>query len=96
MEQYEKAIKVDPSQVTAHYNMGLSHYELKQYPKAAQACLDALKIDSSSADARYMLALSYAQQHKWGDAKREAKALKKIDAKRGESLLEYISDARKR
>ena len=96
VEQYEKAIKADPSQVTAHYNMGLSHYELKQYPEAAQACLDALKLDSSSENARYMLALSYAQQHKWGDAKREAKALKKLDAKRGESLLEYISDARKR
>ncbi len=96
VEQYEKAIKLDPSQVTAHYNMSLSYYELKQYPEATQACLDALKIDSSSANARYMLALSYAQQHKWSDANREAKALKKIDANRGESLLEYISNARKR
>jgi len=96
VEQYEKAIKADPSQTTAHYNLGLSHYELKQYREAAQACLDALKLDPNSADARYMLALSYAQQHEWSDAKREAKALKKIDTKRGESLLKYISDARKR
>ena len=94
--QYEKAIKADPSQVPAHYNLGLSHYELQQYGEAAEACSNALKLDPGSVNARYMLALSYARQQKWSDAEREAKALKKIDAARGESVLKYISDARKR
>jgi len=96
VEQYEKAIEADPSQATVHYNTGLSYYELKKYAEAAKACSEALKLDPRSADARYMLALSYARQSKWSDAKREAKSLKKIDATRGESLLKYISNTRKR
>lgn len=94
--QYEKAIKADPSQAAAHYNLGLTLYELKQYREAAEACLNALKLDPNSANARYMLALSYARQQKWSDAEREAKVLKKLDAAQGESVLKYISDARKR
>jgi len=96
IKQYEKALKADPTETTAHYNLGLAYYELQQYREAAQACSDALKLDPSSANARYMLVLSYAQQHKWSDAEREANALKKVDATRGESMLKYISDARKR
>lgn len=94
--QYEKAIQADPALKTAHYNMGLSYYALENFPKAAQSCIAALKIDPRFADARYMLALTYGQQRKWADAEREAKTLKQVDAARGESLLEYISKARKR
>ncbi|MEN8256090.1 MAG: tetratricopeptide repeat protein [Verrucomicrobiota bacterium] len=96
VEQYGKAITANPSEPTAHYNLGLSRYELKQYREAIRAFLDALKLDPDSANARYMLALSHAQQSQWSDAEREAKALKKIDSKRGKSMLKYISDAQKR
>jgi len=93
---YEKAIQADPSLKTAHYNMGLSYYALEKYPEAARSCASALKIDPGFANARYMLALAYSQQRKWTDAEREAKALKQVDAARGESMLEYISNVRKR
>jgi tetratricopeptide (TPR) repeat protein len=93
---YEKAIEADPSQATAHYNLGLAYYELAQYRKAAEAYSNALKLDPDFVNARYMLALSYARQGEWGDAEREAKALKKVDAARGKSVLKYISDTRKR
>lgn len=96
VKQYEQALRADPSQKTAHYNMGLSYYALKDYPQAAQACANALKIDPNFADARYMLSLSYSQQKNWNDAEREAKALEKIDPTRSKSMLSYISDARKR
>ncbi|MEN7973086.1 MAG: tetratricopeptide repeat protein [Verrucomicrobiota bacterium] len=96
LKQYEKAIQADPSQKAGHYNMGLTYYELKKYSEAAKACSNALKLDPAYADARYMRALSYTRQRKWSDAEREAKALKKLDAKRGKSMLKYISDTRKR
>lgn len=94
--QYAKAIEADPSQAAAHYNLGLTYYELKQYADAAEAFSDAVRLDPGSVNARYMLALAYAQQKKWNDAEREAKAVKKVDTARGESVLKYISDARKR
>jgi len=93
--QYEKAIQADPSQKAAYYNLGLSHYELKKYKDAATACSNALKLDSTFSDARYMLSLSYAKLRKWDEAEREANVLKKTDAKQGEEMLKYISDARK-
>ena len=93
--QYRKAIEIDPSVKTAHYNMGLSYYALADYPHAVQAFSAALKIQPRSADARYMLALTYAQQRKWAVATREAKTLGQIDSVRGKSLLDYISKFRK-
>lgn len=96
VEQYEKAIEADPTKATAHYNLGLSHYELKQYRQTAEACSAALKLDRDSVDARYMLALSYARLGEWNNAEREANILKKADATRGESLLKYIAETRKR
>jgi len=96
VKQYEQALRADPTQKTAHYNMGLSYYALKDYSQAAQACLDALKIDPSFTDARYMLSLSYSQQGQWSYAEREAKTLKETDPTRGKSMLKYISGAQKR
>jgi tetratricopeptide (TPR) repeat protein len=93
--QYEKSIQADPSQKTAYYNLGLSLYELKKYKDATTACTNALNLDSNFSNARYMLSLSYAKQSKWNDAEREANLLKETDEKRGESMLNYISDARK-
>ena len=76
--------------------MGLAYYALKNYPETERACLRALKVDQGFADAQYMLALAYVQQGRWNDAEREAKMLVKLDAKRGEEMLEYIASARKR
>lgn len=95
INQYAKAIKADPSQKTAHYNMGLSLYELKQYSQTVSACKQAIKLDPASANAHYMLVLAYAKQGKWNDAEQAAKALKQVDATRGDSMLKYVSDARK-
>jgi tetratricopeptide (TPR) repeat protein len=94
--QYEKALAADPTQKTAHYNMGLSQYELKNYIAAAQAFSDALKLDSGFANARYMLALSHVQRRQWDDAEMEANKLKESDPAKAESLLKYIAAARKR
>ncbi len=96
IDQYEKAIQADPTQKEAYYNMGLSYYSLKKYPEAIRAYVDALTLEPRDANARYMLVLAYSQQGKWSDAEREAKALKQVDATRGESMLKYISDTRKR
>jgi len=94
MEQYKKAIALEPSNKTAHYYLGLSAFALKNYSEAVRANIDTLKIDPSDANARYMLTLSYAKQRKWNDAQREAKALEKNDPERGATMLKYIANAR--
>jgi tetratricopeptide (TPR) repeat protein len=96
IEQYRKAIKADPMQKNAHYNMGLAYYALTKYPETERACLQALKVDPDFVDAQYMLALAYVQQGKWTDAEREAKILAGLDSARGDEMLKYIKSARKR
>jgi tetratricopeptide (TPR) repeat protein len=94
--QYQKAIQADSTQKNAYYNMGLAYYAQGKYADSARACNGALKIDPRFSDARYMSSLSYFQLKQWNDAEREAKALKQVDAKRGEEMLKHISSARKR
>lgn len=96
VRQYGLALQADPSQKTAYYNMGLSHYELKQYAEAAQACRNAIKLDSSFADARYMLALSCVQQQNWPEAEREIEALKRVDPTKAAIVQKYLSSVRNR
>jgi tetratricopeptide (TPR) repeat protein len=96
VSQYQRAIEADRTQKNAYYNMALAYYYDGKYAEAAEACDGALRIDPSAADPRYMLSLSYAKLRKWNDAEREAKALAKIDAARGDQMIKYISDARKR
>lgn len=93
---YRKALMEDPKHKTAYYNMGLAFYAQANYSDAATACNNALNIDPTFSDARYMLSLSYAKQKKWNDAEREAKELAKTDAKRGEQMIKYVSDSKKR
>ncbi|MEE9367268.1 MAG: tetratricopeptide repeat protein [Pontiella sp.] len=96
VKTYQKAIQADPTQKNAFYNMGLAYYADGKYTDAAKACDSALRIDPRFSDARYMLSLSYFQLKKWSDAETAANALVQIDSKRGEEMLKYISNARKR
>ncbi|VGO15208.1 hypothetical protein PDESU_03790 [Pontiella desulfatans] len=94
--EFELAIKADPNQKFAHYNLGYALFSLKKYSEASVAYINALKVDPKYADARYMLSYSYFQQRQWNDAEREAKELAKVDPARGEQMLNYIADNRKR
>ncbi|MDZ8117102.1 tetratricopeptide repeat protein [Pontiella agarivorans] len=94
--QYKKAVMADPKQKSAYYNMGLAFYAKGDFGNAATACNNAVNLDPAFSDARYMLSLAYAKQKKWNDAEREAKELVSSDPAKGEQMLKYISDARKR
>ena len=96
IEQYQKALRINPKSRTAYYNMGLSYYALKNYSVATKAYINALKINPNDANSRYMLTLCYYQQKQWNTAIHEAKNLQKVDPKRGAELLKSISNARKK
>ncbi len=49
IEHYRKAIKINPNNVVAYNNRGLSYYYLRQYPQALSDYNKALEIDSSQA-----------------------------------------------
>jgi tetratricopeptide (TPR) repeat protein len=93
--QYQKAIQADPKEKSAYYNLGLAYFYLEQYSEAIRAYIAATKLDPRFEDAHYMLSLAYFKQRKWNEAEQSAKALQKLNRKRGEEMLKHISAARR-
>uniref|UniRef100_UPI00356A9AF1 tetratricopeptide repeat protein n=1 Tax=Pontiella sp. TaxID=2837462 RepID=UPI00356A9AF1 len=93
---FKKALMADPKQKNAYYNLGLTFYAQGNFSDAATACNNAVNLDPNFSDAQYMLSLAYAKQKKWSDAERAARELLKTDKAKGEQMLKYIGDIKKR
>jgi tetratricopeptide (TPR) repeat protein len=96
IEQYKKAMRLDPNNIKVHYDSGLAYYSYKKYASAERAFIRTLQLNPRNANARYMLVLAYAKQRKYNDAQREAKALKQLDPVRGKQMLKYVAERRRR
>lgn len=63
-ELFEAHLKTDSTDVSAYYNLGLAHYELKHSGKAIWAFSKVLKYSPNDAEAREKIEASYAQLKK--------------------------------
>lgn len=93
---YQKAIQAAPKQSEAYYNLGLAYFQLKKYTDAAHASQAAVRLNPTNTNALYNVSLSYYYQKNWKQAQAAADDLKKLGDPRGDQMLQYISDARKR
>lgn len=59
VEQYEKAMKIDPSHRNALYRLGVLYAQLKQYPQAIATWKNYLKITNTSAAAYSNIGFCY-------------------------------------
>lgn len=80
IEQYEKAVEIDPQFYYSYYNMGLSYEERGQYDNAQIAYKKTIDINENFADAHMRLAHLYAIQNDWTDALLEARIVKSLQA----------------
>ena len=64
----EKLIAIDPTNVDAHYLLGLSHVQLNRPDDAIVAFLETARLDPNHADARYQAAMLYEQKGDIDDA----------------------------
>ncbi|HEY9583851.1 MAG TPA: tetratricopeptide repeat protein, partial [Candidatus Paceibacterota bacterium] len=64
----EVATGINPTNPLLFFQLGLLHYNDKNYTKAVDVLNQAIRLDNSYANARYFLGLSYARLGKTADA----------------------------
>ncbi len=67
-EPLEKAVKLDPSDIVAHMNLGNVYDGLKEYPKAQEEFETVTRLQSDKADAYYNLGLIFLKTNQWPNA----------------------------
>ena len=67
-ELWRQVIDRMPDNIQAHFNLGLVHLELEDYPQAIVAFERVLALNSQMIDARFNLGFAYAKIGRYDDA----------------------------
>lgn len=59
VEQFNKAIKINPQEINAYNNLGLAYIKMKDFPGAVKVLENALKIEDGYADLHHNLGMAY-------------------------------------
>ncbi len=84
-KEWQEATQLNPDQLDAHYNLGLSYQKEEEYDLAEKEFREVLRIDSSDADARFSLGEIFDERQDWQSAIREYREVLQLDL--GEVLL---------
>ena len=68
IDNYTKAIRIDPDDATAYYNRGVAYYDLGNYEDAIADYTRAIRIDPDYADAYFNRGLSYKKLENYEDS----------------------------
>ncbi len=85
IEEYKKAIQIDPFNVGAHNNLGMAYKDLGRYEEAISQYQKALSIDPKYDKARHNLAVAYYSQGNLEKAAMEVNLAIASNPKRPES-----------
>ena len=72
----QRAAEKDPTSMEVHYNMGVAHTRLKEYPKAIAAFGCAVELAPENPDAHFALGIALGVEHRQRDAVKQAPLLK--------------------
>jgi tetratricopeptide (TPR) repeat protein len=64
IQDFNRAVELDPTYVAAWYRRGLSHYHLRNYPMAVRDFLKVVELEKDHADAYYQRSSSYKRMGK--------------------------------
>lgn len=70
-QHYQEAVRQNPGNLNATYNLGCAQYRQGKYPEAEKAFQQAVagsQLPDTKADALYNLGNAQLNQHKWSDA----------------------------
>ena len=80
IEQYQKAIKLNPNSYIYYNALGITHSELKQYKPAIEAYKNAIKLSTKTAQPHYNLGLLYLKQGAFPSAENSFKNAIDVDS----------------
>lgn len=92
-EKFLQSVKNNPADVYGWINLGISHFQLKEYQRAVRAFKTALKIDPQNTDALYSLGLCYHHMGKHNKAIEQYRRLRLIDRDLSDKLFKVLNNA---
>jgi tetratricopeptide (TPR) repeat protein len=78
IQEYNKALVINPDYAEAHRNLARVYYVQKKYLKAAEHYKKLTNLDPYDIDAYVLTALAYAEAQKYSEAKEELEIAKNI------------------
>ena len=71
IDEFKVAIRVDPSNAEAHFNLGMVFFEQGDLETAIREFREAINLDPNNVQARYRLALAFIKRGRYDRAVRE-------------------------
>jgi tetratricopeptide (TPR) repeat protein len=68
IEAFKEAIRINPNDATAHYNLAVSYSKLGMHKEVIDACERAIRIKPDFAEAHYILGGAYVELNMYKDA----------------------------
>ena len=90
IESYKMAIRINPDDLEAHFNLGNNYQKSGMYKEAIEAFKQAIRIDPDYAEAHYNLGNVYVLSNDKGSAIEQYKILKSLDPERANKLYNEI------
>lgn len=90
IEEYRKALALDPNLAHAHNELGRLYLRQGRLPDAVASLQRAVALDSTLAAARYNLSTAYARAGRRAAAAAEMQKFKELEAQRGRSPEDSI------
>ncbi len=92
LEEYEKALQLNPNYAKVYTNIGTIYLEKKDYDKAIQQFKKVIELNYWDKKAHYNLGLVYLYKGKIEKAKEEVKFLKSIRSELADALEKRIGE----
>lgn len=90
IEEYSKAIEIDPNHVKSHLNLGEAYYQKGMYDQAKEEYRFVLRLNNMHIKAHYNLGRTLAQEGNKEEAKEHYEFLKSVKSNLADKLLEFI------
>ena len=90
IEAYKQAIRINPDDAEAHYNLGVAYANSGMYKEGIDAFKQAIRIDPDSAMVHYFLGRSYVSLKDKDSALEQYKILKSLDSELANELFNLI------
>ena len=87
IQEYDKAIKINPSYTTAYYNRSVAYTKTGQYDKAINDCNKVLQLDPKHANSYYTRGVSYWHLGSKNQAVKDLQAAAKLKHKGAQNYL---------
>jgi tetratricopeptide (TPR) repeat protein len=92
IQEFKKAIEIDPNHLNSHLNLGEAYYQKGMYEQAKAEYEYVLSLNSMHLKAHYALGRTLAQEGNKEKAKEHYEFLKSVKSNLADKLLKFIEE----